>query len=289
MKRVACVVMAGMVLAALSGCVSRSKYDALVARNAEQKDKIDELGRQVDQVRLTASGLRGEVSAAQRALDGARVGVSERDAQIGVLSRRTTDLEARVTKLADELSRPPKVVTVVADAAPEPEPVVLPEAVKAALRDLAAREPIFTFDERTGCCRFTSDVLFETGTATVSADFERVLGRFAAIFGAAGKACHLRIVGHTDSQPIRNIGTRTSHPTNWHLSVHRAIEVMRVLYKGGIDQDRFEVVGYGSQRPIAANTTAVGRAQNRRVEIFVFVPTGRVAHAVGPPEPLGGE
>lgn len=71
------------------------------------------------------------------------------------------------------------------------------------------------------------------------------------------------IEGHTDNSPIR---TRR-FPSNWELSVARAIAVMRYLAEvGGIEHTRLGTAGYADTRPIESNDTAEGRMSNRRVE-----------------------
>ncbi len=72
----------------------------------------------------------------------------------------------------------------------------------------------------------------------------------------------LRIEGHTDS-----VG---GDATNLKLSQARANAVMEELIKNGVDPSRLEAVGYGKTRPIASNTTAAGRAKNRRTEFNIL-------------------
>jgi OOP family OmpA-OmpF porin len=69
------------------------------------------------------------------------------------------------------------------------------------------------------------------------------------------------IEGHTDS-----VGSDTY---NQRLSERRAEAVKRYLVRQGIDASRIRTVGNGESRPIADNTTAAGRAKNRRAEIVV--------------------
>lgn len=289
MKSVSVLAVGCATLVALTGCVSKSKYDALLARNMEQQVKIKELGQRADQMRLTTTDLQAQLKSEREGLTSAQGGTQSREQQIGILTQRAADLETQVQDLVDELSKPlapiPEGEAVVA----EPLPVVLPADVAKALEDFAAGESDVTFDRSAGRCRFASDVLFDKGTDIVKPELKAVLKRFAAIFTSVGRGCHLSVEGHTDSQRISNTGTRAKHPTNWHLSVHRAIEVMRVLYKAGIDQDRFTVVGFGSERPIADNRTADGRARNRRVEILVTVPGAGVDRTARTPAVMGGE
>jgi chemotaxis protein MotB len=81
------------------------------------------------------------------------------------------------------------------------------------------------------------------------------------------------IVGHTCTRPIARSETKAKHPTNWHLSAHRAISVGFALQKYGYPAERTGVMGYGEYRPVADNATEAGASQNRRVDVYL-VPRG---------------
>lgn len=72
---------------------------------------------------------------------------------------------------------------------------------------------------------------------------------------------NLTVEGHTD-----NTG---KDETNEVLSEKRAMAIKNYLVKKGIPEERINTVGYGSSRPVADNNTALGRAQNRRVEMTI--------------------
>jgi len=74
-------------------------------------------------------------------------------------------------------------------------------------------------------------------------------------------AMQLIIEGHTDSDGP------TDH--NQILSQQRAESVKVYLVSGGISSSRLFTKGYGESTPVAPNTTAAGKAQNRRVELVV--------------------
>ncbi len=63
--------------------------------------------------------------------------------------------------------------------------------------------------------------------------------------------------------------TGGAFPSNWELSTARASSVVRFLIAKGVDPQRLSAVGYAEQHPIATNSTAAGRALNRRVEIVL--------------------
>ncbi len=69
------------------------------------------------------------------------------------------------------------------------------------------------------------------------------------------------IAGYTDS--------RGSAKTNRRISLKRANAVKDYFIKGGVSSERLVSVGYGEIKPIATNSTAKGREQNRRIEIHI--------------------
>jgi type VI secretion system protein ImpK len=106
-------------------------------------------------------------------------------------------------------------------------------------------------------------VLFEPGQATVLDAFKPVAARVAATLDK--EPGHIKIVGHTDTSPIRTV----RFPSNFELSVERAKAVAAVLNRGLADSSRVDIEGKGPDVPIASNATPEGRAKNRRVEIFI--------------------
>ena len=149
----------------------------------------------------------------------------------------------------------------------------LPPEVVSALRDLAKDHPeALEFDEKTGSVRWKSDLLFPLGSDQVSNtdQIQDALRRFAEIVKSpAARDLELVIVGHTDTTRIAKTETLREHKTNWHLSAHRAIAVMRMLANLGVIENRMGVMGYGELRPIADNSTPEGKTRNRRVEIYL--------------------
>ncbi len=75
----------------------------------------------------------------------------------------------------------------------------------------------------------------------------------------------ISVEGHTDSRTI----STAQFPSNWELSAGRATAVLRYLSRGGVSSGQLRAIGYGATRPLAANNTETGRAQNRRVELVL--------------------
>jgi len=112
-------------------------------------------------------------------------------------------------------------------------------------------------------------VLFDSGEADLKPDGEAVLRKVAAIL-AEHPRLTIHVVGHTDNVPIKP-SARNRFPSNWELSTARATAAVRFLTEqAGVDPRRLGAVGYGEFRPIADNSTAEGRARNRRIAITIL-------------------
>jgi outer membrane protein OmpA-like peptidoglycan-associated protein len=101
---------------------------------------------------------------------------------------------------------------------------------------------------------------FETGKATLQDSSSEQLQNIAAILKAYPKV-KAKIGGYTD-----NTGSKQA---NLRLSQDRSTNVMGELVQRSIDKSRLEAQGYGDEHPIADNSTAEGRAKNRRISLRV--------------------
>ncbi len=133
-----------------------------------------------------------------------------------------------------------------------------------------ANAGLLSYDPRKGRIRLQSDVTFGPGSDKVKNQATSALAALAQICANdLAQDCQVLIVGHTDDMPIVRPQTKAKHPTNWHLSVHRAIAVMEVL-KESMPEDRLAVMGFGEFKPIVDNApNKRGNSLNRRVEIFI--------------------
>ena len=133
-----------------------------------------------------------------------------------------------------------------------------------------------TFDPNNGVVKFKSSLLFKGGSDEVEPNAVEAVKSLCGILNTEqAREFDIIVAGHTDNAPITKPETRAKHPTNLHLSVHRAISVFNVMAGDGIAPERINVRGFGEYRPIVPNdpNTKVGTPQNRRVEIHI-VPRG---------------
>lgn len=119
---------------------------------------------------------------------------------------------------------------------------------------------------------FNADMTFATNKATLSASAKEALAKFAAEMTAADMVnTAIRIKGHTD-----NTG---SAAVNEKLSLQRAQSVGTILKNNGVAASRINEEGCSYNEPVADNSTAAGRKQNRRVEVFVLATDAMVKQA----------
>jgi outer membrane protein OmpA-like peptidoglycan-associated protein len=143
-------------------------------------------------------------------------------------------------------------------AAREAEARARAEARADLLNRLSAVLP--TRETERGLVSEIGGVQFATGTANLNMPARESLARFSGIV-ASYPELQFRIEGHTD-----DVG---SDAMNVELSLRRAISVRDYLIGFGLPATSFGIEGYGESRPRADNTTAHGRASNRRVEIVI--------------------
>ncbi|MBI5559879.1 MAG: OmpA family protein [Deltaproteobacteria bacterium] len=112
-------------------------------------------------------------------------------------------------------------------------------------------------------------ILFDSGKAELRPGGLTVIKRVGDILKKASDK-QIRVEGHTDNVQI-GARIRERYPTNWELSTTRATNVVRYLEdKVGVDPRLLSAAGFADKKPVAANDTVEGRAQNRRIEIVLL-------------------
>ena len=112
-------------------------------------------------------------------------------------------------------------------------------------------------------------ILFDSGEVLLKPEGEQILVKIAGVLSQFPNR-QIHVVGHTDDVPL-SANLRQRFPSNWELSTARATAAVRFLEeKASVDPRRIGAVGYGEFHPLAPNTTAEGRALNRRIALVVL-------------------
>lgn len=116
---------------------------------------------------------------------------------------------------------------------------------------------------------FQSEVLFASGSAQLETEGQRQLAQLARTLLSISQDIPeevdwiLRVDGHTDDVPI----STAEFPSNWELSVARALSVVRYLTSQGIAPQRLAAAGFGEYQPIETSQSTEARSRNRRIEL----------------------
>ena len=123
------------------------------------------------------------------------------------------------------------------------------------------------FDAAAGTITVTlpNAILFSAGKASLKQATSNELDHIQSVLQSKYAGKQVDVVGHTDSDPIK----KSKWKDNWELSAQRSLSVVRYLIDRGVPKDAIRAVGCGAARPVASNSTASGKAKNRRVEIVV--------------------
>ena len=117
---------------------------------------------------------------------------------------------------------------------------------------------------------FDSGILFATGSSTLSSTAQSSLFQFANVL-KNNADCDVAVQGYTDNAGWKNSTAAQSQQKNLELSQQRAQSVTNYLLSQGVSTTQIRsTMGYGEANPVADNATAAGKAQNRRVEVYMY-------------------
>jgi chemotaxis protein MotB len=257
------LMLAAALAPALGGCVNQDEYDrtagtarALEARNLELAQEVQTL------------------EAALAARDRADMALESENQR---LRQEREQMMSQMDALAMSIDEADAAIRDVSFGGLDP-------GLDRDLRRLAASFPgLMRYDADQGRVAFASDLTFASGSDELRDQAKDGLRQLARVLmSSAAQGYDVRIEGHTDSQRPSNPATVRKHPTNRHLSAHRAISVARELERDGVDADRLLVAGWGAQRPAVPNNPDGNTPANRRVEVYL-VPSTRGMTGGGAP------
>jgi chemotaxis protein MotB len=278
---VAVTLLAAAGMLTLGGCVPKAEYDKALKAARLTREELE--SQEAANQRLQAENNRLKLALSQR-----ETALRTKEREIQLLENARDELRKsflELKKLYDD------AVASGGSAGPIIIGRVLPQEVDEALKGFAKEHPdLLEYLPAFGMVKIKSDLTFAKGSDDVRDQAKQALLKFAKVLQTPeAKPFHLYIAGHTDDIPIKRAETKKRHPTNWYLSVHRAVSVQQVLvHEAKLDADRIGVVGFGKYHPVAPNQpNQKGNEKNRRVELWV-VPPDRLLTPESLGQPAGG-
>ena len=235
-------------------------------RQAEQEKEAEEARRRrLELERQDEEARRLKAENDRRAAEAARLAAEREKEQARAAAEQLADerRRAEAAKAAAEAARLAAEQQAQQAQAQARATVEQSEREKAELRERLREQLNVVLETREtarGLIVNLSDVLFDFNSATLKPGAREKLARIAGII-LANPGLQIEIEGHTDS-----VG---SDSYNQRLSEQRAESVRAYLERNGIARSVVGTSGLGESQPVASNTTAAGRQQNRRVELVV--------------------
>lgn len=227
------VVLAGT----FQSCVSKKKYDELVAAKEATDQALAETQSQIQTLQEEKDALQEEYMTEKERLNNEIQSVrNEMQSQIAQINEKLNMTEAELKELKDEING---MFASYADAG-------------------------LTMEERDGRLYLVTDeaISFSSSSSRLSSSQREAIDALANKL-KSDPNIHILVQGHTDNKQF----VADSNMDNWDLSVARARSVADRLIRQGVNPSQIGIVGYGEHMPAADNSTDEGRAQNRRTMI----------------------
>jgi chemotaxis protein MotB len=190
------------------------------------------------------------LSQTQRDLVDAQAAIDQRAAELTALSNKLAAAEEQIAELTEEKTAVEKT-----QQSLESEMRKALESKEVTISELRGKLTVNILDR----------ILFDSGEADLKPEGERILEKIASVLTQHTNR-QIHVIGHTDDVPIRR-----RFASNWDLSTARATAAVRFLQdRASVDPRRLGAVGHGEFHPVAPNTTAEGRAKNRRIEVVIL-------------------
>jgi chemotaxis protein MotB len=186
----------------------------------------------------------------QHALAAAQAALERQSADATSLSNKLEEAEEKIQTLVEE-----KEIATKTKSTLEDEMRKALESKDVTISELKGKLTVNILDQ----------ILFDSGEAELKPEGQRILEKIAGVLSSHTNR-QIHVIGHTDDVPIRR-----KFASNWELSTARATAAVRFLQeRAGVDPRHLGAVGYGEFHPLASNTTAEGRARNRRIEVVIL-------------------
>lgn len=251
----------------LTGCVSKKNYTAL-------QDKYVALAKehQATQLELTksntsAQSLEERLAEAQAANRDLKEAYALLQKSLDQSIQSGSQSSVNIAKLVDEINASNKYIKQLVEAKSKSDSLnmVLTNNLTRSLSRDELRDVDIKVLKGVVYISLADNMLYRSGSYEISDQAMATLSKIAKIIKDYSDY-EVLVEGNTDDVPI----SRTNIRDNWDLSALRASSVVRVLQdKFGVNPSRLTAGGRGEYNPVGDNTTAEGRARNRRTEIII--------------------
>ena len=251
-----------------SSCVSKKKYAELAERQKQTEDLLNSATVRLNMCEDEKSKLLYKSESLKNQIDLLKENNQQLLNNMGNLTTLTKKGAENLEKSLESLREKDLTIKNLRDAVTRRDSVnlALVQSVKGVVGNLDDQDVDIKVEKGVVFINISDKMLFSSGSYTISKNAKSVLEKVAKVI-INKPDFEFMVEGHTDDVRIKKDCIRD----NWDLSVMRATEIVRVLQNDfGIAPERMTAAGRSYYVPLATNTTAEGRAQNRRTRIVVL-------------------
>lgn len=257
-----------------TSCVSKKQFTNLETNynrlQTEQKDlqrNYQESQLQLAESRTRVASLEERLAEARKNNEDLRAAYAEMQGLLNKSLLQNTQGNVNITKLVDEINSSNRFIQHLVQAKNRSDSlniVMINNLTRSLTRDEMQDLDIKVLK---GVVYISLDdrMLYRSGGYEISTKAGEILSKIAKII-MDYKDYSVLVEGNTDTDPI----SRPNIRNNWDLSALRASSVVQALQNNyGVDPKRLTAAGRGEYNPVATNSTAEGKALNRRTQIII--------------------
>lgn len=268
------------ILVLLSSCVPTKKFKASQSALQSARNDSAALAGKVKNLEADIAQLKQEIAGHLTTIDSKSKSISEQEQEIDKLSKEISSLnqervklindasykQSQLTKSGQELLNQRKKLEQLQALMDQQKKAIeeIRKKMADALTGFKSNELTVSTKNGKVYVSLQENLLFPSGSAVVNPKGKEALAKLAEVLNVNPEIT-VDIEGHTDSIPIRG-----KYQDNWDLSLARAASIVRILtidYK--VAPERVIASGHSQFEPVQTNSTAEGRAQNRRTDIIL--------------------
>lgn len=266
MKKVLIVLSVFSIL--LTSCVSQKKYQALEEQHKNTQDLLNSCTVRLNLCQEERAAFQARSLSLESQV--ASLNATNRDLirTVGDFTDLTRKGSENLSKSLESLKEKDLTIRKLQDAMTRRDSVNLSlvQSLKGAIGNLDDQDIEISVEKGVVFVNISDKLLFASGSYTVTDRARVVLGKVASVVKNKPDF-EFMVEGHTDDVPI----SRPVIQDNWDLSVLRATAIVRILQKEfGVSPSRMTAAGRGEYVPVASNSSADGKAKNRRTRIVVL-------------------
>lgn len=266
MKKVLIVLSVFSIL--LTSCVSQKKYQALEEQHKNTQDLLNSCTVRLNLCQEERAAFQARSLSLESQV--ASLNATNRDLirTVGDFTDLTRKGSENLSKSLESLKEKDLTIRKLQDAMTRRDSVNLSlvQSLKGAIGNIDDQDIEISVEKGVVFVNISDKLLFASGSYTVTDRARVVLGKVASVVKNKPDF-EFMVEGHTDDVPI----SRPVIQDNWDLSVLRATAIVRILQKEfGVSPSRMTAAGRGEYVPVASNSSADGKAKNRRTRIVVL-------------------